>query len=445
MLAAAIGLSATAWGATPGQPNGKASPIKGVSAITEVFGDGQRTTAVAVEYDKNIASGKLSTAAFAVEGRTITKVYASQKADKAAQGSDGRYVILELSPDDKDAPTFTRFEDHGGPGGPSGPGAPAAAGGKRIQPMGRKLIRKKVEIVVKQVGEIETVSGVKIAAQAHAVKSSKVVNLVVDDFQKLVFKDPENGNTIKYNLFVPKNYDKSKSYPLVMFIHDASVLSDDYEQTLIQGNGAAIWATPAEQAKHPSFVLAPQLDEVVSTDSKNPSNMLDSVAHLIFVLEKQYSINTGQIYTMGQSLGTMMSIALNAKYPDLFAASLLVAGQGEPDLMGSLAHKNLWFIISEGDMRAYPATSASLPVMEKAGAKVCQARWNAKASPTEQAENVKWMIDQECNIKVAYYIKGTTLPVGQENSGANEHMETWNVAYSIEGVRDWLFTQKKAH
>jgi predicted peptidase len=57
-----------------------------VTAITEVFGDGQQVTAVAVEYPKAISNEKLSAASFKVDGRTITKAYANTMAAKAAQG-----------------------------------------------------------------------------------------------------------------------------------------------------------------------------------------------------------------------------------------------------------------------------------------------------------------------------------------------------------------------
>lgn len=76
---------------------GKHTNIKSVTAITEVFADGQKVTAVAVEYDKEIDNSKLTESTFSVDGRTITKVYANNGAAKAAQGIDGRDVIIELS------------------------------------------------------------------------------------------------------------------------------------------------------------------------------------------------------------------------------------------------------------------------------------------------------------------------------------------------------------
>src|SRR5436309_136810 len=73
------------------------APVKGATAITQVYGDGQRLTAVALEYVQAIDNAKLSTASFAVAGSTVTRVYATTEPNLAARGTNGRYVIVEFS------------------------------------------------------------------------------------------------------------------------------------------------------------------------------------------------------------------------------------------------------------------------------------------------------------------------------------------------------------
>ena len=157
----------------------------------------------------------------------------------------------------------------------------------------------------------------------------------------------------------------------------------------------------------------------------------------------QYSIDKNRLYTTGQSMGCMLSIAIGIKYPDLFAAYLLVAGQWDAQAMSVLSNKKMWIIVSEGDRQAFPGMNASLAAMETKGARISRAIWNAKAEEAEKAANVKRMAEEDTNIKYAVFEKGTTLPESEVNSGRNEHMQTWWSAYSIEGVRDWLFTQNK--
>jgi len=85
--------------------------------------------------------------------------------------------------------------------------------------------------------------------------------------------------------------------------------------------------------------------------------------------------------------------------------------------------------------------NAITAALEKKGAKISRATWNARASEAEKTANVKKMVDEDTNIKYAVFKKGTVFPEGQ--AGGMEHMATWKSAYNIEGVRDWIFAQKK--
>ena len=122
--------------ATPTTSTATNAHIKDVTAITEVFGDGQKLTAVAVEYNKEIDHSKLSKSAFSVSDRTITNVYANTAPAKTSQGINGKYVIIELSTADANAATFT---------GGKGPGTPPSIQAAKIS--------------VTQVGDVTTADG----------------------------------------------------------------------------------------------------------------------------------------------------------------------------------------------------------------------------------------------------------------------------------------------
>jgi hypothetical protein len=103
--------------------------IKSVTEITEVFGDGQKVSAAAVEYDKDIDNSKLSKSAFSVSGRTITNVYGNTAPAKTSQGVNGKYVIIELSLTDANISTLGNNGGSGGPGQTGGtPSNPPAQG-----------------------------------------------------------------------------------------------------------------------------------------------------------------------------------------------------------------------------------------------------------------------------------------------------------------------------
>ena len=87
-----------------------------------------------------------------------------------------------------------------------------------------------------------------------------VTNEVESKFKQLSYKDKKTGVTLRYSLFVPKNYDKNTKYPLLTFIPDDSVTGKSTTTGITQGYGGSIWATNSEQKKHASFVLIPVFD-----------------------------------------------------------------------------------------------------------------------------------------------------------------------------------------
>ncbi|MBN3908585.1 MAG: prolyl oligopeptidase family serine peptidase [Nostoc sp. NMS1] len=400
-----------------GETTQKEGHVKSATAIAQVFGDGQRLTAVAVEFDQDIDNSKLSMSTFKVDGLTITKVYANTAAITADKGTNGKYAIVELSPDDQGAALY------------------AASG--------RTVTRREAKTSVTQTGTVATTDGDTYAASTKAIATSKVANLIVDDFKQFEYKDPKTGEILKYNLFIPKNYDKSKSYPLVLFMHDAGATSTVTTTTLVQGLGAVVWASPSDQAKHESFVLAPQYSTQVVNDNSEASDYLDTTVNLVNWLVSQYSIDKNRLYTTGQSGGAMMSIAMDIKYPDLFAASFIVAGQWEPTKVKPLAKDKLWIVVSQGDLKAYPGQNAIATALEKEGAKVSRAVWNGRSTAAEFATAVKKMETEGNSINYVALKKGTVVLTGQKDDGGSNHINTWRIAYAIEGIRDWIFKQHK--
>ena len=53
------------------------------------------------------------------------------------------------------------------------------------------------------------------------------------------------------------------------------------------------------------------------------------------------------------------------------------------------------------------------------------------------------MIAEGNNIKYTVPQKGTVVPAGQTDDSDTNHIYTWRIAYTIEGLRDWLFSQVK--
>lgn len=140
----------------------------------------------------------------------------------------------------------------------------------------------------------------------------------------------------------------------------------------------------------------------------------------------------------------MASIAMNLKYPKLFAATLLVAGQWDPEVVASMADKKLWIIVSQDDDKAWPGMNSLVAKWEQNGAKVTRATWNGRSSDQEFATAAAAMLKEgpNSNMYFASFEKGTVIPANV-TSAASGHVWTWPIAYRIPAVRDWLLTQSK--
>ena len=75
------------------------------------------------------------------------------------------------------------------------------------------------------------------------VELQEMIKSEVSKFQTFVFNDAESDVVIEYNLYIPESYDETKTYPLVMFIPDSSLVDKGLDASLTQGWGGVIWAT----------------------------------------------------------------------------------------------------------------------------------------------------------------------------------------------------------
>ncbi|MHC5307188.1 hypothetical protein [Bartonella sp. LJL80] len=407
------------------------------TAVTKVFGDGVRFVAVAIEARNELASSDILSCDFIVDQRTVTEVFISRRRDPSAKAETGRFVIVELSADDAAA----KLKEDGKAKPPQN-GNKASGMGMAGSVVDSGTSFKQAEAVVFWNEDCENPAKSHSTKQQRSIKTTEVENLIVDDFKQFTFNDPQNGNLLAYNLYFPAHYDDGKSYPIVLFMHDAGVTGKETKTTLFQGLGAVCWASPADQAKRPCFVLAPQYDCIIADDNSNTASVVDSTINLIKDLTRHYNIDRNRIYATGQSGGCMAAIALNIKYPNFFAASFLVAGQWDPALVKPLSSDKLWVVVSEDDSKAFPGQNAIMSVLRAQGAHIAVDEWDAHWSPEQFRVAYDAIRLQDAPINYIIFKKGTVIPAGESSQGASGHRNTWRVAYTIEPIREWLFNQE---
>ena len=401
-----------------------AQSVEDIEAMTEVFGDGEHLSAVILTYDKLISAESVSTDDFNVPDRTISRAYVSEVQEKGKIADAGRYVVLELEP----LPLVEQgMEAH--PKEDREKREAKGFNGPTLGSHGNPHPLPTFTAEVKQIGTIKAVDGT-IYSPTEKLTSSHTRQLIVEDFLQDVYEDSQqNGAKLVYNLYIPKNYDPQKNYPLVLFMHDAGAVSPEVKTAICQGLGAVVWANPEWQADHSCFVLAPQYDTVIVDDNYQYGPELDRTIHLIEDLSKKYSIDRKRIYNTGQSMGGMTSIAMDVKYPNFFAASYLVACKWNAEVTSPLGQQNIWAVAAEGDPGAMPSMAEILGNLENAGAKIIRQTIDASGEQSKINEQVSSIIQPDCHIYYTLYTGGS-------------HRYTWQHAYDMKPAMEWIFSQK---
>ena len=259
-------------------------------------------------------------------------------------------------------------------------------------------------------------------------------------FQQFTFTDEETGISFEYSLYVPENYDASQSYPLVMFIPDSTGAGKSAVEIVQQYYGATVWVTDEEQAKHASFVLVPAFTGTVTTDNWEADPQIDATVKLIGQLAGEYSIDENRLYATGQSMGCMSSLYLNSKYPDLFAASLYVSGQWDISVLSGMESQKFFYVTAGGDEKASGGQDEVMAMFDADGVAYSYGTWNAQNSAEEQDAAVEALLSEGLDANMIRFETGTVFKEGESGM---EHMASFNYAYKLTAVRDWLFEQSK--
>lgn len=263
-----------------------------------------------------------------------------------------------------------------------------------------------------------------------------MIKAEVPEFRQLVYNDSQTGKSISYNLYTPKNIEEGKSYPLVLFMADASTPGTDVTRPLTQGYGALVWATPEWQASNPCYVLVPQYTGVAVNDAYEHTDEVDMVMRLVQSMAKEKSVDASRLYTTGQSMGGMISMYYNVTYPDVFAASIFVDCHWDSATFGELVRHKFAFITAGKAGTFGPLEEAA----DKAGVKYEYAEWSARLPQAEQDRLAADLLAKGAPVNIINFESKTVLPADGKGS---EHMYSFDYAYRLTPVREWLFKQKK--
>ncbi|HEX8546335.1 MAG TPA: T9SS type A sorting domain-containing protein [Cytophagaceae bacterium] len=247
----------------------------------------------------------------------------------------------------------------------------------------------------------------------------------IADFEEGSYTNPVTKTVMKYRLFKPKNYDKTKLYPLVGFLHGAGEFDWQNNAQVTANDGCLYWADDSIQNKYPSFIVAPNLHGNGETwanshwskgnynqDDITISEGLQNYINIIQELRKTYSIDSNRIYQTGLSMGGGGTWASLTRFPNLFAAAIPICGYGDPSKMSLIKHIPIWTFHGKDDFVVNTENTRKLVAALKAA-----------------GGNVRYDEVPE--------------PSGKDYDPHFVWLHTYHRRGKGYGLADWLFAQKK--
>ena len=200
-------------------------------------------------------------------------------------------------------------------------------------------------------------------------------NLFGQDYQKVLFK--KNTDSLPYRILLPKNFDSTKEYPLLLFLHGAGERGNDNEAQLYHSSN--FFLNYEFRNTFPSIIIFPQCpknsywakikgipnpkyptQKESFSDSLPKNSQLLIVESLLSNLENKYKIDPDKRYIAGLSMGGMGTFELVARNPNYFAAGIAICGGANPNWAKFFKNTPLWIFHGMKDKVVPPELSINI-------------------------------------------------------------------------------------
>ncbi len=193
-------------------------------------------------------------------------------------------------------------------------------------------------------------------------------------FEKKTFV--KEGDTLNYRIMYPKDFNTSKQYPVVLFLHGAGERGSDNRRQL--AHGAKLFASDSARTNYPAIVVFPQCPRTsfwaatevdrttkpfkrVFPKASEPTASMHMVIEFMETLSAESYVNQNQIYVGGLSMGGMGTFEILSRKPEMFAAAFAICGGGNPENAEKYAKKTaMWIFHGANDDVVVPELSIEM-------------------------------------------------------------------------------------
>ena len=221
-----------------------------------------------------------------------------------------------------------------------------------------------------------------------------------------------DGRSYRYQVYVPANYDSSRKWPLILFLHGAGERGyDGLRQTQV-GLGSAIRLNADRWS---AIAVFPQLPSGHSwSPETEPIGMLALDATM-----DEFAIDDSRVYLTGLSMGGYGALFLSTRHAQRFAAVIAVC----PTIGGTTRYPFLFGTTYEESVRGTADALAATPVW----------LFHGENDPVFAASNSQDLTaalqERGADVRYTEYV----------DTGHN----AWDPAYENTDMITWLFQQRK--
>ena len=163
------------------------------------------------------------------------------------------------------------------------------------------------------------------------------------EVEKFTFTDSLTSTTLPYRLILPENYDNTKKYPVILYLHGMGENGTDNEAQLKYIH--LMYSTAGDMLKE-AILVAPQNNSgwFIGED-----NTVGVAKRLLDNVIEEYSCDINRIYVMGMSMGGHGTWNMLESYPEFFAAAIPICGWGNSQIGDKLKNMPIWIYHGTAD------------------------------------------------------------------------------------------------
>ena len=232
------------------------------------------------------------------------------------------------------------------------------------------------------------------------------------------------GETYRYQVFVPADYTAERSWPVIVDLHADGAQGND---GLLQTARGLANQIRQRRSEFPAIVVFPQAR--VGARFLAPAAMQDLVIAQLDRTIAEFKGDPARVYLMGYSMGGASVYRIGYRWPEKFAALVVIAGFVVPPARAPAASVTL-----DQQTNAFAAASDPFTALANRIGKIPIWIYQGDADQTVPVDQARRMVTA---------LKAVASPIRYTEGAGIDHLASAQNGYADPQMVAWLFAQQR--